>query len=306
MLVSIVMPSYNQDAYLSEAIDSVLDQSWQNLELIVMDGGSSDDSVEILRCYARKDTRLRWWSEADGGPANAINKALRHCRGSYIGWLNSDDRYTGGAVDRAMNLLLSNRQMVMCYGRAKHIDGDGVEIDEYPTTPESHQNQKNIENTIPSVAEFLKGCFICQPTVFFKRSMSLLLGDLDESLRASFDFDYWVRAFQSFENRIGFIDGFQADSRLHEECITRQQRHVVAEEGVVILHRYLDEVPSHWILSYVEEQKVQGLAESSISHNLSDLLFLIKKKVSSHHWNQLLAAVRAGLDHSIEISDKLL
>jgi glycosyltransferase involved in cell wall biosynthesis len=241
-LISIVMPSLNQAAYIGEAIESVLSQSYENIELIVADGGSTDETLDLLRNKANQESRVRWHSEQDTGPANAINKALGRVRGTVIGWLNSDDLYTPGAIDRAATFLKANPQDLMVYGQGQHIDAAGQYLHAYPTLPPS-----------TPVEKFSEGCFICQPTVFFRRTLFVLLGNLDETLSCAFDFDYWLRTFKNFPDRIGFLDTLQASSRLHGDCITMRMRQRVALEGMKVLHRYLGVAPKDWLITYAEE-----------------------------------------------------
>lgn len=241
-LISIVMPSLNQAAFIPLAVESVLSQYYSNLELIVADGGSTDGTLAWLAAKQVEDSRLVWFSEGDSGPANAINKALSRARGTVIGWLNSDDLYAPGAITRAVEALQSQPGRLMVYGHGQHIDEHGSPLDSYPTLPPS----------IP-LERFADGCFICQPTVFFLRTMFVLLGKLDESLKTAFDFDYWLRAFKSFQYRIGFVDALQAQSRLHGACITLKLRRTVAVEGMKVIARHLGSAPGHWVLTYVDE-----------------------------------------------------
>ena len=241
-LVSVVMPSFNQAEFLEASVASVLSQDYQNLELIVADGGSTDNSVALLQQMSAADKRLRWFSEPDNGPAEAINRALSRVRGVVIGWLNSDDLYTSGAISRAINALQAQPELLMLYGHGQHIDAAGQPLAHYPTRPPPQPLQS-----------FALSCFICQPTVFFRRSMYVLLGPLDESLQTSFDFDYWFKAFSLFHSRIGFVNALQAYSRLHDSCITVSQRRAVVLEGVQLLARYLGKASVHWVLGYRDE-----------------------------------------------------
>jgi glycosyltransferase involved in cell wall biosynthesis len=241
-LVSVVMPSLNQARFIETSVNSVLEQDYRNVELIVADGGSDDGTVQLLQRKAREDPRLRWFSEPDTGPANAVNKALDQARGTVFGWLNSDDVYTPGAVLRAVAALEANPGCLMLYGHGRHMDGGGDPLDSYPSLPPS-----------TPIAQFSEGCFICQPTVFFRRTMWLLLGKLDEDLKAAFDFEYWLRAFLAFQHRIGFISEIQAESRLHDACITVRLRRTVALEGMQVLARHLGYAPKEWVLTYVNE-----------------------------------------------------
>lgn len=253
-LVSVVMPTLNQVAFISDAIDSVLGQDYPQIELIVADGGSTDGTVDLLKQLQASDSRLRWFSQCDDGPAQAINSALAQVRGTIIGWLNSDDIYASGAIARAVDALQSNQTWLMAYGQGQHADSAGKPLNDYPTLPP----------TTP-VAQFAAGCFICQPTVFFRRSMFLLLGKLDESLKTAFDFDYWLRAFLVFQERIGFVDAVQAYSRLHENCITLRMRRTVALEGMQVLARHLGYAPKEWLLTYVEELLAMDVADLGIA-----------------------------------------
>jgi cellulose synthase/poly-beta-1,6-N-acetylglucosamine synthase-like glycosyltransferase len=241
-LISIVMPSFNQADFIEAAVTSVLNQGYARLELIVADGGSTDGTVEILSRIQTHDGRLRWFSEPDKGPANAINKALGRARGTLIGWLNSDDLYTPGAVDRAAAALTGPERYALVYGHGVHIDARGNELNRYPTLPPD-----------TAYSQFADGCFICQPTLFFTRSMYRLLGPLDENIKTAFDFEYWLRAFKAFPGRIGFVDDVQACSRLHDSCITLNMRYWVAIEGLQVLHRHMGTAPEHWLLTYFSE-----------------------------------------------------
>ena len=249
-LVSIVMPSFNQARFIPEAINSVLEQDYANIELIVSDGGSTDGAVEILEGFSRRDARVRWVSEADDGPAAAINKALEKARGALIGWLNSDDRYLAGAIGRAVSAFAGDDQAAMIYGQGEHIDDNGVSTGPYPT-----------QKPGAGLKGFETGCYICQPTVFFKWTTYKLVGPLDVSFKAAFDYEYWMRIFSKLPDRIGFIDAVQAQSRLYDDCITVRSRKQVALEGMRVCAAYLGYAQSHWLSSYLEEVAVQSASE---------------------------------------------
>ena len=250
-LVSIVMPSLNQVGFIVAAIESVLQQDYPNLELIVADGGSEDGTVDLLVEWQARDARLKWFSRKDTGPANALNNALNQVRGTLIGWLNSDDVYAPGAVRRAVELFESTPQWLMVYGHGQHINAESEPLGIYPTLPPT-----------TDIQQFSYGCFICQPTVFFRRTIFVLLGKLDECLKTAFDFEYWLRAFLAFPKRIGFVDAVQAYSRLHESCITQRMRRTVALEGMQVLARHLGKAPYHWLLTYVDELLAQYLLDN--------------------------------------------
>ena len=120
-LVSIVTPSFNQARFIRETIESVLAQDYPRIEYIVVDGGSTDGTIDILRGY---DGRLIWSAERDRGQADAINKGFRRARGEILAWLNSDDTYLPGAVSAAVSHLVQHRDCAMVYGDGFLIDGE--------------------------------------------------------------------------------------------------------------------------------------------------------------------------------------
>jgi hypothetical protein len=241
--MTVVMPSLNQRQFLGEAARSVLEQTGRDVELVISDGGSTDGTLQELAALALAfPGRVRWYSGPDGGPAEAINRAIHLARGAIIGWLNSDDVYARGAPSRALRYLQRHPDCVMVYGQGRHIDGAGKPLDDYPTLPPS-----------AGAAAFADGCFICQPTAFFRKEAFLALGGLDGSLKASFDFDFWLRMFLRFPERIGFISKVQAFSRLHDQCITRRFRERVAMEGMQVVARHLGRAPGHWLLTHFDE-----------------------------------------------------
>ncbi|HOW91535.1 MAG TPA: glycosyltransferase family 2 protein, partial [Anaerolineaceae bacterium] len=113
-LVSIVTPSFNQVDYLEETMRSVLEQDYPRVEYIVIDGGSTDGSVEIIRKYA--DRLAYWVSEKDRGQTDAVNKGYAVAKGSILGWLNSDDTYKPGAISAAVEFLVNHPQFGLVYG----------------------------------------------------------------------------------------------------------------------------------------------------------------------------------------------
>ena len=241
--VSIVMPTLNQRPFIDVAVRSVFSQQGVG-ELIVADGGSSDGTLQSLESLAAAHPgQLHWISESDSGPAQAVNRAVARARGEVVGWLNSDDLLAPGSVQRSMAALSSLLGSVMVYGEGEHIDADGASLGRYPTLPPS-----------TPIDAFAQGCFICQPTVFFRRDAFLAVGGLDEALRTAFDFDLWLRMFKAYPGRIAFVPQVQAQSRLHAGSITLRQREAVALEAMAVLRRHLGHAPPHWLLTHFEER----------------------------------------------------
>jgi glycosyltransferase involved in cell wall biosynthesis len=153
-LVSIVTPSFNQADYLEQTIQSVLAQDYPWIEYIIIDGASTDGSVEIIERYAG---RLAWWvSEPDRGQAEAINKGLQRANGEIVAWLNSDDLYLPGAVSRAVAALQANHALGLVYGDALTIDAQGRPI-------------HSLVFGEWGLEELIRFRIICQPAVFMRR-----------------------------------------------------------------------------------------------------------------------------------------
>lgn len=245
--VSVLMPSFNPGAYLQEAVRSVLDQP-QCLELIVADGGSTDGSVETLEDLARTDTRLKLHVAPDHGPADALNTAFRRARGTLIGWLNADDLYPPGALARAVAALEFHPHWLMVYGEGEEFNDSNGSRQRYPSQPAT-----------VGLQGFHSHCFICQPTVVFRRSMGILLGPFDTTFTTAFDFDYWMRAFAAFPDRIGYVPHLQGLTRIHQATITSSQRAQVAIEATRLLARHFGPAPPDRLDGYCLELQ-RGLA----------------------------------------------
>jgi len=233
-LVTIVTPSFNQGKFIRETIDSVLAQDYPRIEYLIIDGGSTDETLDILKEYGEK---IRWISEKDNGQAEAINKGWKMGKGEILAWLNSDDTYLPGAVRKAVDFLCANKEFIMVYGEGWHIDESGNIIERYPTEP---FNFNKLAET----------CYICQPTVFIRREALEQVGFLDESLNYCMDYDYWIRIGK--KHRIGYINEFLANSRLHAGTKTFRQRANVQKEAIQILLLHFGFVPSSWIYTYCD------------------------------------------------------
>jgi glycosyltransferase involved in cell wall biosynthesis len=198
-LVSILTPSYNQGRFLEETIQSVLAQDYPNLEYLIVDGGSSDSSVEIIRRYA---DRLAWWvSEPDQGQTDALNKGFDHASGEIFAWLNSDDTYLPGAVSAAVSCLQAHPEAALVYADANLIDEQGSTIGRFP----SRQTDLN---------RLLRGSVhIPQQTAFFLSAAWRQVAPLDPTFQFAMDYDLWVR----LAKRAPFVytPGLWANFRLH-------------------------------------------------------------------------------------------
>jgi glycosyltransferase involved in cell wall biosynthesis len=201
-LVSVVTPSLNQARYVREAIESVRAQTYAPIEHIVMDGGSTDGTIEVLRAYEG----LRWVSEPDRGQSHALNKALRLARGTVIGWLNADDAYERDAVAQAVEALQATGAALV-YADVTRVDGEHVNPRRIRSRPE-----------FDLWTELNLGCGVYSPAVFFTREALEEIGELDEALHMTMDYDLWLRIGKRFPIR--HVDAVWGVQRLHEDAKT--------------------------------------------------------------------------------------
>lgn len=178
-LVSIITPSYNQAHFLNETIHSVLSQDYPRLEYIIVDGGSTDGSAEVIQRYS---DRLAWWvSERDLGQTDAINKGFAHAKGEILAWLNSDDTYLPGAVTESVKVIQEHSEAGMVYGDANLIDNAGRVMGRFPARQTDYKRLRRGYVHIP------------QQTMFFRADLWRKVGPLDPTFYFAMDYDLWVR-----------------------------------------------------------------------------------------------------------------
>ncbi|MBM4425833.1 MAG: glycosyltransferase [Chloroflexi bacterium] len=178
-LVSIITPSFNQAQYLEETIKSVLEQDYPRIEYIIMDGGSTDGSVDIIKKHEAGINA--WVSEQDQGQTDAINKGFNRASGDILAWLNSDDTYRPKAVGEAVKFLMDNPDVAMVYADCDFIDEQGRVIGKFASRQTDYQKLRRGYAHIP------------QQTMFFRAKYWKEVGPLDPSFYFAMDYDLWVR-----------------------------------------------------------------------------------------------------------------
>ncbi len=195
-LVSIVTPSLNQGRFIQEAIDSVRGQDYPRIEHIVVDGGSTDETLDVLGGAPG----VSWVSEPDSGQADALNKGFRMARGEIFGWLNADDYYLPGAVAAAV-AVIQEAGAGLVHGGWRQVEEDGTTIRDVEVVPFDYHRQLEIENRV------------AQPGAFFTRRAFEAVGGLDASYRYAMDYELWLKLGKHFEVRE--LDRIQAAYRYH-------------------------------------------------------------------------------------------
>lgn len=237
-LVTVVTPTLQTERFISATIESVMKQDYPKIEYIVMDGGSTDGTLDVLRSYERKHPRnidFRWFSSPDKGTSDAINNGLARAQGSVLGYLNADDTYAPGAIRAAVEALTQDPAAQGVYGDADWISEQGSVIGRYPThafVPEMLQSE----------------CFICQPASFIRREAFFAIGGFDASLQFGYDYDFWIRFSKQY--RLIQTNRVLAASRMYVANKTLGKRRSVLRENIVILKRHFGFVRFRHVLAY--------------------------------------------------------
>src|SRR5215813_11268294 len=186
-LISVITPSFNQGRFIEQTIRSVLLQGYPHLEYIIIDGGSSDESVDVIRKYEKYLTY--WVSETDRGQSHAINKGLKKASGKILCWLNSDDYFAPGALTTVAEKLVDGTGTYAVVGHMVRVYQDGRP----PLTIRGgYENRRRL-------LQFWKGYEMHQSSIFWRREILETVGLLDEDKHLIMDFDYWARISEHFE-----------------------------------------------------------------------------------------------------------
>lgn len=228
--ISIVTPSFNQGAFLERTIRSVLDQKYPALEYMVIDGGSTDGSVDILRNHAHQ---LAYWvSERDGGQSEGINKGLRRATGDIVGWLNSDDTLAPGSLNRIAAIYRDDPDADLVYGHTCLIDVDDRVIKRIVAVPTNARELIRYNRNIWS-----------QPGTTWRRRLQERIGLLDESLHYTMDNDFWIRA--ALGGKIHFAPYHLGNLRIHSTAKGSRFVERFQREQAILDQRYGAEYRDH-------------------------------------------------------------
>lgn len=216
VLVTIITPSFNQGEFIEDTIKSVLAQDYTNIEYIVLDGASTDNTLDVLKKY---EDKIQWKSKKDKGQSYAIEKGFKWSDGEIIIWLNSDDTLTPGAVTRAVKEFEADDELAFIYGKSHYIDAQGNLLDDYPVEPFNMDRLSKFN-------------FISQPSVFMKKKYYENIGGIDTNLNYVFDYDLWIRLSRKY--KVKFIEEFLSNYRLHEDSKTVSPIHAIKNSGELL------------------------------------------------------------------------
>ena len=245
-LVSIVTPSFNQAEFIEDTIRSVLEQDYPRLEYIVVDGGSTDGTIDILKKYHGK---IHWVSEPDDGQTNAINKGFLLAKGEILGWINSDDFYLPGAIKTAITFLRNHPEFMMVHGDCQVINSNG--------------SIKSVRKTADFGLDKLIGVdTIAQPTVLFRRQVLKMIGLLNERLEYVFDWEFWVR--MGIKNlKTKHIPVVLAAFREHRESKTLSRKELFWQERFLVLGQIFSSADTPVEIKSLEQRAFSGVFASS-------------------------------------------
>jgi len=227
--ITLVTPSYQHARFLERTLRSVLDQNYPNLEYLVLDGGSTDGTVEILRKY---ESRLSYWhSEKDAGQSAAINSGLRRARGDVVGWLNSDDTLAPGALWQIAERYARDPELELLYGHTWLID-------EHDRTL---RRLVSVQTNADELTLYTPNLF-SQPGTTWRRHLHDRIGFLDESLQYTMDCDFWIRAAR--QSKMRCMPVHLGNLRLHSGTKTASQHGPMQIEMNKVVARYRTSEPA--------------------------------------------------------------
>ncbi|MBF0452779.1 MAG: glycosyltransferase [Candidatus Magnetomorum sp.] len=230
-IITIVVPSLNQERFLHTALKSIFCQRLP-VEVIVMDGGSTDHSVRIIKHW---ESHLKYWKSApDGGQSQAINEGVLRGQAPFVCWLNSDDCFLPYGLKYLVNEILKKKHTPAVYGKCWSINKSGKKIIPYLTTPFWPKLLTNF-------------CFIAQPAVLIRRSAWEYVGGLNEHLHMAMDYDLWWRLYQTF-GEMTYLQKFVACTRFHEQSKTYLRKHDHYKEAIETVRLHTGSIPLKWII----------------------------------------------------------
>ncbi len=251
ILPSVIVPNLDNAAFLQQTLDSIAAQSVPELDVVIVDGGSTDGSVELIRRWAGEHG-ARWISEPDRGQAEAINKGFRMVRGSIVTWVNSDDLLHPSSAAHAVREFSRDPELEFLWGFCVEIDAQGTPLRvQNPIVRRELGELRKTRNFIP------------QPACWFRRSLLDRFGLLDESLHFAFDYELFLRF--AGETRARFLPEILAQFRVHPGSKTVSQTGAFFPEAWAAFRRHGGRLRSPFVLDSVRNQWLAPLWRAASS-----------------------------------------
>jgi glycosyltransferase involved in cell wall biosynthesis len=277
--ISIITPSFNQGGYLEETILSVINQNYSNYELLIIDAGSTDSTLDVIRKYEQHITY--WVSEPDRGQSHAIQKGLEKATGDIINWINSDDLLAPGALHNIAKEFDLDKYDVLC-GYCDYFVNDLEHLDK--------RNERMWLG--PSVGHTLVACHINQPSTFFKAAILKSLG-IDEQYRYTMDVDLWYRYLLSAGmNKIKLSDKLLTYFRLHQSSKSVAEGSLFMGDNYKVFYNVLYSSNQHPVLLEFMKQKVSAFEQYKPTRylvNVTDLQAFVRHHawLAVHYYNEI-------------------
>jgi glycosyltransferase involved in cell wall biosynthesis len=230
--ISIITPTYNQGKYIEQTILSVLSQDYHKLEYIIIDGKSTDNTLRILKKYG---SRIKWISEKDQGQSDAINKGLKICTGDIVTYLNSDDIYLPGCLEKVSRYFSKNNKFLWFTGKCKIINDNGFEIRRKITLWKNFWLYTGYNTGTSNIILPILN-YISQPSTFFRREVLTKIGLFNNNYKFSMDLDFWLRL--SKLSKPGFIDSYLACFRIQNTSKSANNYQEQINESMKIIKGY--------------------------------------------------------------------
>jgi glycosyltransferase involved in cell wall biosynthesis len=225
--ISIIVPTLNQARFIEETIQSVISQKYPNLELLVLDGGSSDGTLEILQKYSDS---LTWISEPDNGQADAINKGLKIVTGDVVAYLNSDDIYTPNTLLTVGQYFSDHPDCQILTGKCINIDENGLETRALIKYYKNFWLGLGIDKWLTVLD------YVSQPSTFWRSGLTQSIGLFDTRFRNAMDYDYWLRVTK--QHKLNFVNQYLSKFRIYPTSITSSNSRAQYEDETKVASRY--------------------------------------------------------------------
>jgi len=268
-LVSIITPTLNSGKFLEKTIQSIASQDYNNIEHIIIDGFSTDNTVKLLKKYEKK-YNLRWISEKDRSAAHAFSKGGKMVRGEIMGWCSADDYYTEGAIKKIVGIFVNNSEIDLVFGSCQEFD--------YKTNKFSiiHRLDPAAVSNITSDDILYGRIALYQPSLFYRKSIIEKTGPLNPKLEAVGEVDWWIRMFKNGA-KVFYIDEIIAIIGQHKERISIKHADRGIKECMMLMESYGKRIPLSLRMSYLRWKypKIPNLIKKHFPY-----LFLVISKTT--------------------------